>query len=268
MTLVRILIQLTIFIALLHETVFAKLMLIDENSELAHSYADFALQELKKISDSGIYDTLKIEKIKYAAEEDGIYHLNTILKVELSSPFYADGNPSHDFDIVVMQHKEDQVRSIAIDEFPTMDEIEIENFWIRKVQRMKFEREESLLRLEIESLILGEDLSPSGQTTDDLKEHLKTEPLHVLLDELESNATRDFRKNLSLEVLKRLRHESIQNDERKLLSFSMGELFLCYADNNSTKCSDYQQTRAKKILDATMLFLQNRFSNVEKFQKI
>jgi hypothetical protein len=44
------------------------------------------------------------------------------MTIELSSPYFVSGNNTEDFEIIVMQHKKDNTKSIAIDEFPNMDE--------------------------------------------------------------------------------------------------------------------------------------------------
>ena len=54
---------------------------------------EFALQALQKLSDSRIYQTLSLSQILSAEEEDGIYHHNTVIKVELSSPYFKSGAP-------------------------------------------------------------------------------------------------------------------------------------------------------------------------------
>ena len=112
--------------------------------------AEFALSELKKLSDSRIYDTLSLAKIISAEDEDGIYHINTILKLELRSIYYKSGLPSEVFDMVVMRNKIDGSMSFAINEFPEMDESAIELFWIKKVKEKRGQREELFRKIEVE----------------------------------------------------------------------------------------------------------------------
>lgn len=115
--------------------------------------AEFALTELKKLSDSRIYNTLSISKIVSAEEEDGIYHLNTILKLELASVYFKSYSPVEAFTVIVMRNKIDDSMSFAIDEFPAMDESAIEKFWIQKVKEKRSQKEEMFRKIEIESLI-------------------------------------------------------------------------------------------------------------------
>ena len=65
--------------------------------------------------------------------QDGIYHKNTILKLELSSPHFNSGKSTEIYNVVVMEHKDDKLLSFAIDEFPDMTENAIERFSIEKV---------------------------------------------------------------------------------------------------------------------------------------
>ena len=52
-----------------------------------------------------------------------------------ASPHLASGRAADAFDVVVMRHRDDGVRSLAIDEFPEMTDDAIEQFWIEKVLR-------------------------------------------------------------------------------------------------------------------------------------
>lgn len=63
------------------------------------------MEELKKISDSGVYETLTLSRVISGEEEDGIFHDNTILTVELASPYFRSQLPVERFEIYVMKHK-------------------------------------------------------------------------------------------------------------------------------------------------------------------
>jgi hypothetical protein len=65
--------------------------------------------------------------------QEGIYHWNTLLKLELSSPHFVSGKDTEEYNMVVMKHKDDELMSFAIDEFPEMTESSIEQFSIEKV---------------------------------------------------------------------------------------------------------------------------------------
>ena len=59
--------------------------------------------------------------------------MNTVLKLELSSPYFKSGAEKEVYNMVVMKHKDDGLLSFAIDEFPDMTEAAIEKFSIEKV---------------------------------------------------------------------------------------------------------------------------------------
>lgn len=122
---------------------------VQEGDE-AQQLAQWALGELQKLSDSGIYSTLSLQQLYSAEEEEGIFHMNTILELSLASPHFKSGKPAENFTIVVMKHHEEPYRTLAIDEFPEMDEDAIEQFYIRKVERKRQEREEVLSQWEQE----------------------------------------------------------------------------------------------------------------------
>lgn len=115
------------------------------------SIAEYVLNELRKLSDSEIYDTLMIDKILSYDRSDGIFHINTSLKLQLSSIHWKE---TQVFEFIVMDHKEESIRSFAINEFPVMDPTAIEQSWIKKIEKKKVIREKSFRRLLIEGHFL------------------------------------------------------------------------------------------------------------------
>lgn len=111
---------------------------------------DFVLRELKKLSDSGVYETLKLKKIVSAETQAGAYHNSIFIQMEFTSPHLEGGTSITSHNVVVMRNLNDDVLSFAIDEFPKMDEEAIEEFWIRKVERARKFREEEFARIERE----------------------------------------------------------------------------------------------------------------------
>jgi hypothetical protein len=132
----------------------------------------WAINHLKTMSDSGVYETLKLESIESAATQvsaegsrmralalsgsfspsllltfsfsplqDGIFHYNTHVTVKLSSPHLLDGAASSTHRLLIMIDKEDRTRSFAIDAFPMMEPDAIEEFWMRKVDAHRARRE-------------------------------------------------------------------------------------------------------------------------------
>lgn len=120
---------------------------LNVNDMKAIKGAEFALDELARISDSGIYKSLSLSRILFAMEEDGIFHKNIILNLELACPYFKSGLDVEVFSMVVMEHKQDHVKSFAIDEFPQMSEDAIEQFYIEKIELKRKQREESFRRL-------------------------------------------------------------------------------------------------------------------------
>ena len=86
------------------------------NDPVATHAAAFAVDELRHLSDSGIYETLELREVLSAQEQDGIFHHNVFLRVSLASPHYANRRETAEFDMIVMRSYDDGVLSFAIDE--------------------------------------------------------------------------------------------------------------------------------------------------------
>lgn len=110
--------------------------------------AAFVMEELRELSDSGVYRSLELARINEAATQEGVFHHNTFLDVVLASPYFAGGVPESEHQILVMRARDDGVLSFAIDEFPEMDEDAIEAFWIDKVEAHRAFREEVFASIE------------------------------------------------------------------------------------------------------------------------
>ena len=113
--------------------------------------ADYAVQELRKLSDSGVYETLGLSEIVSASTQVGVFHNNTFLLLRLSSEYFWDGEPTADFKVMVMKHHEDGAHSFAIDEFPEMNEDAIEKFWILKIEEQRAIRDNAFQKMETEA---------------------------------------------------------------------------------------------------------------------
>uniref|UniRef100_H3GIP2 Uncharacterized protein n=1 Tax=Phytophthora ramorum TaxID=164328 RepID=H3GIP2_PHYRM len=122
--------------------------------------ANFALDQLRALSDSGIYTTLSLAKIHAAATE-----------VALASPYFRSKREVEDFEMMVLESKPrveerakggfNATRSIAIDEFPEMDEDAIERFWVQMVEERRQRRHELFEKWEREEV--GEDEGENAQ---------------------------------------------------------------------------------------------------------
>ncbi|EQC38655.1 hypothetical protein SDRG_04352 [Saprolegnia diclina VS20] len=105
------------------------------------SAAQFALDELRRLSDTGIYMTLSLHAVTSGATQTGDFHDNTYLMLELASPHFKSGAPVESFEVVVMESRDgDRRKSFAIDNFPEMAEEAIEAYWIEMVEATRAKR--------------------------------------------------------------------------------------------------------------------------------
>ncbi|GMH55771.1 hypothetical protein TL16_g01988 [Triparma laevis f. inornata] len=102
--------------------------------------ASFFLTEIQKLSDSGIYESLTIHNVLSAERESSQFHDSIRLKLNLASPYFLSKQETEEFEVLVMYSKEDKSKSFAINEFPKMNEVDVERHWIKKVKRKKEER--------------------------------------------------------------------------------------------------------------------------------
>lgn len=228
---------------------------LDVDDLFVLSETDFALEELRKLSDSTIYSTLQLVQIVSAAKEDGIFHENTILEFELSSPYFRSKRLLERFHVFVMTHKEDGVKSFAINEFPVMDEDAIETFHIAKVERKKGEREEYFRLLEIESMsetvksALGGNGYSALVSANDFFNAIEANDAAAGLGTLavRKKCTEDIQPQLSGEYLEQ---------EVELTRLSLRDI---YEITLGTKkdATDFQLYRAHKMLDTVVAHLQS-----------
>eukprot|EP01036_Dinobryon_divergens_P024306 gene24306-32742_t len=235
---------------------------LDINSDEAKLAAAFAVRELSKLSDSGIYTTINLKRLVSAEYQIGVYHENTILNLELSSPYFKSGKTTESFEIVVMKHLEDGVRSFAINEFPEMNEDAIEEFYIRKVEARRRKREESFRRLEFAAFksLQNADKSSENHTNDSYYDCMQKDEDDVisadevdkeavtLLSRLDNPERRASRQQASRDRIKENRvHDFAVNDEERVASLSLDDLHRIVLGDQ--EASDYQVQRARELLD-------------------
>ncbi|GMH72202.1 hypothetical protein TrST_g783 [Triparma strigata] len=102
--------------------------------------ASFFLTEIQKLSDSGIYESLTIHNVLSAERETSQFHDSIRLRLALASPYFLSKQDTEEFEVMVMFSKEDKSKSFAINEFPKMNEMDVERHWIEKVKKKKEER--------------------------------------------------------------------------------------------------------------------------------
>ena len=86
----------------------------------------------------------------HAATQRGVFHDNVFLDLELASPHLLLGAASEPFDVIVMTHLDDGVRSLAIDEMTDR----------------RAAREAAFAKLELEAVALEADAAHADATLD------------------------------------------------------------------------------------------------------
>lgn len=172
--------------------------------------ANFAVDQLKALSDSGIYTTLSLAKIHEAATELGDFHYVIHLRVGLASPHFRSKRDVEDFELMVLESKPrveerasgnfNATRSVAIDEFPEMDEDAIETFWVQMVEERRRRRWELFRKWEQED---AEDESTATQPVEPVEAVEEEAPPRIVqkqtltLEELQAMPTKQLRQLLA-----------------------------------------------------------------------
>ena len=262
MTIMLLIVVLCLFIS------FSYGVKLASDSENVLKEVDYCLTALKKLSDSTIYDSLEVASVLSASEEDGIFHVNTKLKIELSSPFFKSGEMSEEFEFVVMSHKEDGTKSFAIDEFPVMDEAAIEDHWVEKVESRRKLKEESFRRLELEAKRLADEdaqmatakaaqeteIGTEGEATTrstSLPHLEKDASIELMLAQLDSNEAREKRRATSVTRCRALTSSSATSSlceqDKKLVDQPLANIYrVSLGEDGAT---DYEKERAREIVD-------------------
>ena len=71
-----------------------------------------------------------------------MFHDSVRLSLALSSPHFKSKKTTETFSVLVMTSKSDKSKSFAIDEFPEMDPLAVEEFWVKKAKTKKAQRQE------------------------------------------------------------------------------------------------------------------------------
>jgi hypothetical protein len=227
---------------------------LEVNSDLVKENAMFALAELQKLSDSKIYDTLNLKKVISASANDGVYHDNLIMKVELECPHYKSGKQIEQFEFIVMTHKTDHVKTIAIDEFPILMEDSIEEYTIKKIEEKRARRKAILRDMELESIMT----EPEEQSLFDasyFQGKFSDEDVQNMFSSVETEETSSYRKMLSKSLIPKLPSVRV-SDEEALMSYSLFKLY--QVSRALVPSSEYQVHRSKQILRAVLGHLKKR----------
>lgn len=222
---------------------------LDISADEVKKEALFAVSELTKLSSSNIYNTITLQSILKAERNEGIYHLNTIILLELASPYFKSKKETEIFEMIVMTHKDDEIRSFAIDEFPVMDEDAIETFWNEKVEEKRKLREESFRRLELEALLIGEVDFETDITKSDIFKQTHSESLQTLMEKIDHVRIRKLQETYSKNLQSRLQ-PNLLKEELELNDLDLFQLYQITV--NAREASDFQKYRAQQILDDAM----------------
>lgn len=186
-----------------------------------------------------------------AEKAEGIYHDNLILKLELTSPHFKSGKEVEAYEMVVMTHKEDGVKTLAINEFPEMNEEKIEEFWIEKVKEKRMQKEESFRKLEMEDLLLRSQPFVDNETGENESNFPHSE-IKDIVNKLDTTELLSFRHRLSENLQARL-PEKLLNEEVELADLSLFQLYLCsIRETPYNNATDFQVYRSRQILNASM----------------
>ncbi|OWZ23535.1 hypothetical protein PHMEG_0001559 [Phytophthora megakarya] len=197
-------------------------------------FLQFAVHQLRELSDSGIYTTLSLDKIHAAATEVslkspyfrskkevesttlsldkihaaatelGDFHYVIHLQMSLKSPYFRSKKEVENFEMMVLESKPrieerasgefNATRSIAIDEFPEMDEDAIETFWVQMVEEKRRRRRELFEKWEREGVEIDKNVEDTRQQpTSPVEKVTKT----LTIDELQGMPTKQLRQLLA-----------------------------------------------------------------------
>ena len=231
---------------------------LDVASDLVKEVSLYALVELQKLSESRIYNTLSIDKIIKADQQDGIYHTNYILTIDLKSEHFDSDLETERYEFIVMKHLEDNVTSFAVNEFPKMKENKIEEFYIEKVKEKIIEKENTIIRLRIENVFFDRNLPEDITDVYDydknskIKEELDKKSVPQLLAEIDTPQLQSSRTANSNRFIRRLVGD-LAARERIIGSKSLADLYAIVVGGGAV--DDFERYRAQRLMDISLELL-------------
>lgn len=97
--------------------------------------AELVVASLARLSESGIYETLTLQRVVAASKKPGLLHDVTSLELEVASPYLESGGR---IDVLVL-HSDSGV-ALAVKDLPRMREDAIEAFQIERIERHRRSR--------------------------------------------------------------------------------------------------------------------------------
>lgn len=114
--------------------------------------AELVVASLGRLSESGIYETLSLQRIVAAAKRPGVLHDTvTSLELDVASPYFESGAVER-IDVLVLH--QDTGIALAVKELPRMREDAIEAFQIERIERHRRQRH---LEEEMEDVVPDDD---------------------------------------------------------------------------------------------------------------
>lgn len=170
-------------------------------------------------------------------------HVRVYGECRLDMDIYHLGEKQEEFELIVMMHKTDNVTTIAINEFPIMNDIVLESFTIDKIERKRKERTEKIRKLELEDLLLTESR--------DQIDNFSTSDIKDMLNMIQTPDLMKYLGNMSKSLQKKLQ-SIVLEEEIALEGASFVQLYEISINQNS---SNYQSARATMLLNAAVNYL-------------
>jgi maltodextrin utilization protein YvdJ len=123
------------------------------------------------------------------------------------------------------------------------------------VELKRREREDAFRRMEIESLLVGDERYPTQEALTELRRNLKDKTVQELLDVIDNNQLSGnvaSRRIASDAVMAQLHGTRLVDEESMLSTLTLRELY-SVSVGEYIDATDYQITRAKEMLDAALL---------------
>jgi len=163
--------------------------------EQINTAAIVALEQLRHLSESGVYETLVIERVVDASVDLGTFFRKITIKCELSSNLLEE---NHMIEFIALQDPDtNEYRSVVMDSLPRFPEAIVESSLVDRIVQKRKQREKILKNLE------DNFLDDHCQFLNSLEGSLRT-------DELQSTDSKVLLEVLGNKVTNKATQEQIQ----------------------------------------------------------